>query len=322
DQATARWDPEALAAAEIDEARLFPLRDWTEARRGLRAPWAMRWPALRGVDWLPAVGDGAAGNVGSDCIDPSRVALNVGTSAALRVVTTDPPEPRRGLWRYRLDRRRALLGGATSEGGNVYAWCRQILKLPGDAEVEAALAELPAAGHGLTVLPHWAGERAPGWRGDRVGVIAGLRLDTTALELTRAALSPAHACGRRSRPTRSASRFGGRRRARRRAAAPRCWPSRPSASCLIPPPRARSSARRSSPTAPATHATATRSSASADLTTGYDGLSHGLGTHRHDRARSRRARRRRRPPDRGRRRARDRDARAVHVGTRWRRDPA
>jgi len=188
DQATTRWDPEALAAAEIDEARLFPLRDWTEARRGLRAPWAMRWPALRGVDWLPAVGDGAAGNVGSDCIDPSRVALNVGTSAALRVVTTDPPEPRRGLWRYRLDRRRALLGGATSEGGNVYAWCRQILKLPGDAEVEAALAELPAAGHGLTVLPHWAGERAPGWRGDRVGVIAGLRLDTTALEITRAAL--------------------------------------------------------------------------------------------------------------------------------------
>src|SRR5438445_655453 len=158
DPAPARWDPEALAAAEIDEARLFPLRDWTEARRGLRAPWAMRWPALRGVDWPPAVGDGAAGNVGSDCIDPSRVALNVGTSAALRVVTTDPPEPRRGLWRYRLDRRRALLGGATSEGGNVYAWCRQILKLPGDAEVEAALAELPAAGHGLTVLPHWAGQ--------------------------------------------------------------------------------------------------------------------------------------------------------------------
>src|SRR5205823_6328278 len=98
------------------------------------------------------------------------------------------PAPPRGLWRYRLDRRRALLGGATSEGGNVYAWCRQVLKLPGDAEVEAALAALPAAGHGLTVLPHWAGERAPGWRGDRVGVIAGLRLDTTALEITRAAL--------------------------------------------------------------------------------------------------------------------------------------
>ncbi|PYM44813.1 MAG: carbohydrate kinase [Candidatus Rokuibacteriota bacterium] len=188
DQASARWDREALAAGEIDDGRLFPLRDWAEARRGPRAPWAMRWPALRGADWFPAVGDGAASNVGSDCTDPSRIALNVGTSAALRVVTTAPLEPPRGLWRYRLDRRRALLGGATSEGGNVYAWCRQMLKLPSDDEVEAALAALPAAGHGLTVLPHWAGERAPGWRGDRLGAIVGLRLDTTALEITRAAL--------------------------------------------------------------------------------------------------------------------------------------
>src|SRR3989449_1073777 len=212
DQASARWDREALAAGEIDDGRLFPLRDWAEARRGPRAPWAMRWPALRGADWFPAVGDGAAGNVGSDCTDPSRIALNVGTSAALRVVTTAPLEPPRGLWRYRLDRRRALLGGATSEGGNVYAWCRQMLKLPSDDEVEAALAALPAAGHGLTVLPHWAGQRAPGW-----------------------------------------------------------CPSSPWASSGTSPPRARSWGRRSSPPAPATRATATRSSASAALTKGYDG---------------------------------------------------
>src|SRR5258705_77208 len=100
DQATARWDVEALAAAEVDEQRFFPLCDRAEPRHGLRAPWASRWPALRTASWFPAVGDGVASNVGSDCVDPTRIALNVGTSAALRVVTRDQPPLPRGLWTY------------------------------------------------------------------------------------------------------------------------------------------------------------------------------------------------------------------------------
>lgn len=188
DQTTLRWDVEALAAAEIDEHRLFRLGDRTEPRRGLRAPWAGRWPALRTASWFSAVGDGAASNIGSDCVDPTRIALNVGTSAALRVVTRDQPVPPSGLWRYRVDRGRAIVGGATSEGGNVYAWCRQVLRLGSDDEIEAALAALPPDGHGLTMLPHLAGERSPGWRSGRRGAIGGLRLDTTAVEIVRAAL--------------------------------------------------------------------------------------------------------------------------------------
>jgi len=188
DQTDLRWDPEALAAAELEDRHLFPIAARIEARRGLRAPWAGRWPALRTAGWIPAIGDGAASNIGSDCIDPARVALNVGTSAALRVVTRDTLAPPRGLWRYRVDRTRSIIGGATSEGGNVYAWCRQVLRLGSDDEVEAALAALAPDAHGLTALPHLAGERSPGWRSGRRGAISGLRLDTTAVEITRAAL--------------------------------------------------------------------------------------------------------------------------------------
>jgi gluconokinase len=188
DQDALRWDTEALAAAGIEPAQLFPLASRTEGRRGLRPPWATRWPALRGVPWFPAVGDGAASNVGSDCVDLGRVALNLGTSAALRVVTETPVTPPRGLWRYRLDRRRGLLGGATSEGGNVYAWCRDVLRLPDDDAVERELAARMPDTHGLTVLPFLAGERAPGWRGDRRAAITGLSLDTSALDVVHAAL--------------------------------------------------------------------------------------------------------------------------------------
>lgn len=189
DQESLRWDPEALAAAEFeDDRQLFPLVDRTEPRRGLRTAWAHRWPALRSAAWFPAVGDGAASNVGSDCAEPDRVALNVGTSAALRIVTDAPPPPPRGLWRYRLDRRRSLLGGATSEGGNVYTWCRDVLRLPCDAEIEREIGALSPDSHGLTVLPFIAGERAPGWRGDRRALFAGIALDTGAFDILRAAL--------------------------------------------------------------------------------------------------------------------------------------
>jgi gluconokinase len=188
DQETVDWDLEMLAAADLDEDKLFPLCERTVARRALRPRWATRWPALRGVPWFPAVGDGAASNVGCGALDRSRIALNVGTSSALRIVDAAPGPPPRGLWRYRLDQRRALIGGALSEGGNVYAWCRQTLRLPADEEIEAALAGTAPDSHGLTVGPFLAGERSPGWRGERRGLIAGLSLDTTALELLAASL--------------------------------------------------------------------------------------------------------------------------------------
>jgi gluconokinase len=187
DQQTLRWDPEAMAAAGLEPERLFPLAD-AGGRRGLRAPWSARWPALRGVPWYPAIGDGAASNVGSDCVDPSRIAVNVGTSAAIRLVTGEAGAAPLGLWRYRVDGRRALVGGATSEGGNVYAWCRDLLKLPPPGEVEQQLAERTPDSHGLTVLPFLAGERAPGWRGDRRATIAGLSLSTSALDIVHAGM--------------------------------------------------------------------------------------------------------------------------------------
>jgi gluconokinase len=188
DQQACGWDAEALAVAGITESQLFPLVDRHEPRRGLRSPWARRWPRLTTVPWFPAIADGVASNIGSDCTDPSRIALNVGTSAALRIVTRSPGAPVRGLWRYRVDRETSIVGGATSEGGNVYAWCRDLLRLPDDDEVERALAEAAADAHGLTVLPFVAGERAPGWRGARRALIAGLTLDATPLEVVQAAL--------------------------------------------------------------------------------------------------------------------------------------
>jgi gluconokinase len=182
------WDAPLLEVVDLTPDALSPLVDVDAPLAGLAGAFAARWPALRAVPWFPAIGDGAAANVGSGCIDHARMALTVGTSGAVRVIAPEVPQVPKGLWCYRVDRRRALLGGATSEGGNVYAWSQQTLRLGQPAEVERALEALPPDGHGLTVLPFLAGERSPGWAGDVKATITGLTLSTTPLEILRASL--------------------------------------------------------------------------------------------------------------------------------------
>jgi gluconokinase len=185
DQAAARWDRGLLERCGTEPERLPPIDD--APAEGLTPPFAARWPALARLPWFPAYGDGACSNLGSDCASPDRIALNVGTSSALRIVTAVGGSTPWGLWRYRVDATRALLGGATSEGGNVVAWCRRVLTLPaGDDALESAVAAVPPDGHGLTALPFLAGERSIGWRGDARAALSGMSLGTSGGEIVRA----------------------------------------------------------------------------------------------------------------------------------------
>ena len=186
---TLTWDAESLAVLPIRADQLSPLVDIADTLHGLTAEYAARWPALAAIPWLPTVGDGATANLGSGCVAPDTLALTIGTSGAMRVVLPDPvPTVPPGLWLYRVDRRRALLGGALSNGGNLYEWMFHTLNLAGLRDLEAAVAALPPDGHGLTVLPFFAGERSPGWAADACATIDGLRLATTAPEILRAGL--------------------------------------------------------------------------------------------------------------------------------------
>ena len=183
------WDEPLLVALPVGIEQLSPLTDVNTPRRGLRPEFTARWPTLRDVPWFPAVGDGATANIGSGCVSPTRVALTVGTSSAVRAVV-DGPVARvpPGLWCYRVDRRRSLPGGALSEGGNVFAWMKDSLQLRDLAKLEPALATLKPDAHGLTVLPFLTGERSPGWAGHARATLHGLSLATTPLDILQAGL--------------------------------------------------------------------------------------------------------------------------------------
>jgi gluconokinase len=179
------WDQELLEILHVDPTALPPIREFEQ---GLEPHWARRWPELAQVPWLHAAGDGALANLGSGCIDPDQRALTVGTSGALRVIHGQPLNRiPAGLWTYRVDSRRLVTGGALSNGGNLYAWLLQALRLDAD-RLERRLARLQPGAHGLTFLPLLAGERSPGFAPHATGAIAGLTSATTAVDIARAGL--------------------------------------------------------------------------------------------------------------------------------------
>ena len=185
DQTTATWDRELLESCGISAAQLPVIDDAPVS--GLEPAFVPRWSVLARLPWYPPYGDGACSNIGSGCASADRVALNVGTSSAMRIVAPVGGVTPWGLWRYRVDAARALVGGATSEGGNVVAWSRRVLALPtDDDELERAILAVPADGHGLTALPFLAGERSVGWRGDARGAVTGLALGTSPAAIVRA----------------------------------------------------------------------------------------------------------------------------------------
>lgn len=183
------WDDEMLALLGLSPAQLPTLGDLPDTLQGLMPEFAARWPALHHVPWFPSIGDGAAANLGSNCATPSTWAVTMGTSSAMRVVVApEQVEPAGGLWLYYVDKKRALLGGALSEGGNMLAWLKETLQIPTLADLDRQLCAMPPAAHGLTVLPQLAGERSPGWHPHAAMTISGVTLHTTPGEIALASL--------------------------------------------------------------------------------------------------------------------------------------
>jgi gluconokinase len=189
DGRTLRWHRPLLRRCGINQDRLNPISD---APLMVSRTRARRFPELANVPWYPAIGDGVASNLGSGATFPGLAAINVGTSAALRlVVETEPaahePLAPFGLFSYRIDARRRLLGGAVSNAGNLRAWAIRELKLPADpAVIEKLLSVRSSPVENLTLLPFWIAERAPTWPEELPSAVIGITQATSALDLLQA----------------------------------------------------------------------------------------------------------------------------------------
>ncbi len=185
------WDADLLREISLDEEMLPRLTPYSHLQVGLRGEYRRRWHQLADVPFTLAVGDGAAANVGAGCIDSRNIALTIGSTAAMRLIAKDEaetgaPEIPYGLWGYRLGTDLNLVGGAFSEGGNVVEWAQRTLQMPDLDSLDASLQNAIPDGHGLTVLPFIAGERAVGWSTKASGVFSGITVSTTGLDIVQA----------------------------------------------------------------------------------------------------------------------------------------
>ena len=190
-RATLDWDTELLSQIDLSRDRLPAISSYDDVQFGLTTEYASRWAQLRDARFALGVGDGAAVNIGTGCVGADRIAITVGTTAAMRTFAVrDPgsplPEVPRGLWGYPLDPQRTLLGGAFTEGGSVVKWCTEVLQMPDLSELSNALEGREPAAHGLTVLPFLSGERAIGWAANATATVTGLRASTDGLDIVQA----------------------------------------------------------------------------------------------------------------------------------------
>ena len=128
---TLQWDEELMHVLSVRREQLSDIGDMHDSLKGLQGEYATRWPALKDVPWFPALGDGASACIGSSCINKQNWSLTMGTSSAICVVTPHDELATLplGLWLYFVDKQRAVIGGAMSEGGNLLAWLDNTLKV-------------------------------------------------------------------------------------------------------------------------------------------------------------------------------------------------
>ncbi|NNE98910.1 MAG: carbohydrate kinase, partial [Pyrinomonadaceae bacterium] len=185
------WDKELLEFLKIGDENLPTVLENDKDTFGLNKKYSARWPKLRDTKFFLAIGDGAGNNIGANCVSENKAALMIGTSGAMRVafegeVPKNIPE---GLWCYRIDRRRIIIGGAISDGGGLYGWLKKNFRLKkNDDKTEARIEKREADQHRITFLPFLAGERSTGYHEFAEGAILGLKHAHNKIDIVQAAL--------------------------------------------------------------------------------------------------------------------------------------
>src|SRR5699024_1309041 len=170
---TGKWDQAALQLAGIDEKQLPLLAEPTSQETVMVESERQKMDVPHSTPFVYGAFDGALSNIGVGAIKPNQIAITIGTSAAVRVITDRPViDPEERLFCYMVDKKHWIVGGPLNNGGDVFQWAVHHLIDQGALENEQVdrytlanriIEGTPTGSHGLLFHPYLGGERAPIW---------------------------------------------------------------------------------------------------------------------------------------------------------------
>lgn len=192
------WDADAIKRAGVKIDQLPEIVNGTAQEKGLRPEMAKAMGLNPATPFVYGAFDGAMANLGVGALHSNTIAITIGTSAAVRVVTDHPViDPQQRLFCYALDKYHWVIGGPLNNGGDVYQWAVDQL-LDGHmtsedreqryARANQLITSTPAGAHGLLFYPFLGGERAPLWDADARGSFYGLSELHTRADMLRAVM--------------------------------------------------------------------------------------------------------------------------------------
>jgi len=169
---SAKWDSDILRAANLSSGNLPNLLDHD----------AIIGQTPSGSSVINGSGDGFMANIGSGCESSNRIAITLGTSAAVRQMVKAPAlDPSAGTFCYRAASGNSfLLGCASNNGGNALDWGRREFGVPEPDFIPSR--DIPV------FLPWLKGERSLEWNPELRPVWNGRRPDHTPPDLYHSVL--------------------------------------------------------------------------------------------------------------------------------------
>lgn len=197
---TFEWEDEALALVGITKEQLSEPVPPTTICQGLSSTLAEKLQLPDDIPFVIGSSDGPLANMGIGAIEPGDVAITIGTSGAIRQMTSKPQtDSLQEVFCYGVTKELWIMGGPTNNGGIVFQWLKNVL---GEVEIQQAIDSGGSAydlltilaqnvnpgSDGLLFLPFLNGERAPYWDADARGSYIGLTLTHQKPHMIRAGL--------------------------------------------------------------------------------------------------------------------------------------